>query len=127
MLVFIFLYFGPFTTVIDHFLHNGHTSPRAKYVETASPVMCIHFLAVNSTCIYSSLERCTNHGLSCVSGALCLIVTIVKLHVWHLSHALQKQIMNQSTMCDIQCDYFFLFVHTTNKTTQHKREVVQGI
>ena len=71
-----FVTFRPLPTAIDHFLYIGNTLVRAKYVETASPFMCIHFLAVNSTGIYSSLERWTNNGLSRVLCVLCLIFTV---------------------------------------------------
>ena len=35
--------------------------------------------------------------------------------------------INQSTMCDIKCNYSFLFSHMTNKKMQWKREFLQGI
>ena len=73
-----FLHFLPFSTITYYLLHNGYIRLRVKYVETASPIMRIQFLTVNSTRIYSSLGRCNNHRLNRVSGALWLIFTRVK-------------------------------------------------
>ena len=85
-----FFTFWPFPAVTDHFVRNGHTRFREKFVETAHPVTCVQFLAVNSTCICSSLEIWIKHRLSRISGVLWLIFNRVKTCMFGICHTLSR-------------------------------------